>query len=94
MHGIITFPSFHATLGILFIHATRRTVLFIPSVVINVGMIMATPTIGGHHFIDVPAGLAIGFIGCTLYSLADKAVRSWRQSAVASTSSFTLFNRS
>jgi hypothetical protein len=82
MHGIITFPSFHAALGILFIYATRRTVLFIPAVVINVGMIMATPTIGGHHFIDVPAGLAIALIGCMLYSSADKAVRGWRQSLV------------
>lgn len=67
LHGMITFPSFHATLGVLLIYAARGTVLFWPGLVLNIGMIAATPTIGGHHFVDVPAGLALALVAIVLH---------------------------
>jgi hypothetical protein len=55
--GIITFPSFHATLAILFVYAVRRhqwaLAVFVP---LNVLLIAATPTVGDHYLVDVPAG--------------------------------------
>jgi hypothetical protein len=58
--GIITFPSLHAALGLLFIVAAWP----VPYVrwaaaSINVMMIVATPVDGGHYFADVIAGVAI-----------------------------------
>jgi hypothetical protein len=58
--GIITFPSFHATLAILFVYAVRRhrlvLVVFVP---LNVLLIAATPTVGGHFLVDLPAGVIV-----------------------------------
>lgn len=59
-HGIITFPSYHAALGlIMLLAAWSHPLLRWPFFVLNVGMIVATPIDGGHYFVDVFAGLAI-----------------------------------
>jgi membrane-associated phospholipid phosphatase len=58
--GIITFPSLHAALGLLFsvalwgVHRLRWVALLL-----NVAMLMATPAYGGHYIVDVIAGLAV-----------------------------------
>ncbi len=58
--GLITFPSFHAALGLILIYATRGIrVLFPLSLGLNVLMIVSTPSMGGHYFIDTLAGLAV-----------------------------------
>ena len=58
--GIVTFPSFHATLAVLFVYAVRRhrlvLVVFVP---LNVLLIAATPTVGGHFLVDLPAGVIV-----------------------------------
>ena len=58
--GIVTFPSFHATLAVLFVYAVRRhrwvLVVFVP---LNVLLIAATPTVGGHYLVDLPAGAIV-----------------------------------
>lgn len=58
--GIVTFPSFHATLAILFVYAVRRhrwaLAVFVP---LNVLLIAATPTVGGHYVVDLPAGAMV-----------------------------------
>ena len=58
--GIITFPSFHATLAILFVYAVRRhrwaLAVFVP---LNALLIAATPTVGGHYLVDLPAGVIV-----------------------------------
>lgn len=58
--GIITFPSYHAALGMLLLigPATSRWVRW-PFWFLNLTMIAATPIDGGHYFIDVAAGLGI-----------------------------------
>lgn len=55
--GIITFPSLHAALAVLFIIAMwpLRYLRWI-AVALNVTMLAATPVDGGHYFIDVLAG--------------------------------------
>lgn len=58
--GIITFPSFHASLGVIFIIVTLNLAyirwFFI---ILNILMILATPFNGGHYFVDVIAGIVI-----------------------------------
>jgi membrane-associated phospholipid phosphatase len=70
--GVITFPSFHAALGLLFLWVFWRTpVIRWVAFIVNGTMIAATPIFGGHYFIDVAAGLLVAF-GCIL--LARRAV--------------------
>jgi membrane-associated phospholipid phosphatase len=61
--GIISFPSLHAALGLLFIMATW-SVRYIRwfGFLLNVPMIAATPVDGSHYFSDVVAGLAIAML--------------------------------
>jgi membrane-associated phospholipid phosphatase len=61
--GIITFPSLHAALGVIFIVALWPVpVLRWIGAVVNGLMIIATPIDGGHYFIDVIAGLALAVV--------------------------------
>jgi membrane-associated phospholipid phosphatase len=59
-YGIITFPSYHAALGlIMLLAAWSHPLLRWPFFILNIGVIVATPIDGGHYFVDVLAGLAI-----------------------------------
>ena len=61
--GIITFPSFHAALAVIFIVALwPMPVLRWFGVVVNVLMLAATPIDGGHYFIDMVAGIVIAVL--------------------------------
>jgi membrane-associated phospholipid phosphatase len=61
--GIITFPSLHTALGVLFIFASWpvRNLRWIAAL-LNIVMIAATPIDGGHYFSDVIAGAAIAVL--------------------------------
>jgi len=61
--GIISFPSLHAALGLLFLLALWpvRYLGWI-GVLLNVAMIAATPVDGSHYFSDVAAGLTIALL--------------------------------
>ena len=59
--GIITFPSFHAALGVMFALALWPVrLLRWPALALNAVLIAATPIDGGHYFVDVLAGGVIG----------------------------------
>ena len=59
--GVITFPSFHATLAFLFVWGLW-SVKFVrwASLLFNTSMIVAIPIFGGHYFCDIAAGLIVG----------------------------------
>lgn len=61
--GIISFPSLHAALGLLFLLALWpvKYVGWIATL-LNLAMIAATPVDGSHYFSDVAAGLAIALV--------------------------------
>ena len=63
IEGIVSFPSFHTTLAILLVYAVRHhrwalAVLF----PLNVLLIVATLSVGGHYLVDLPAGAAVAVI--------------------------------
>jgi len=64
--GIVTFPSFHAALGVLLIYGSlplkRFRLLIIP---FNITMLFSTPIDGGHWLTDVVGGIFLTVI--TLY---------------------------
>lgn len=66
--GIIAFPSFHACAAVLLTWLARGVrILFPLAFILNAAMIAATPVIGGHHLIDIIAGLAVA--GLTVLAL-------------------------
>lgn len=65
--GIVTFPSFHATAGVLFIYASfvfRNARLLM--IALNFGMIASTPIDGGHYLVDAIAGVLIGIVSIAI----------------------------
>lgn len=64
--GIVTMPSYHATLAALFTWSMRRTGPFGWAVAaLNLAMLMGTPSEGGHYLVDILAGLTIAALVVT-----------------------------
>lgn len=58
--GLVSMPSFHAALAVLFTYSLRQIRwLFSIAVPLNVVMVLSTPTQGGHYLADVVAGLLL-----------------------------------
>jgi hypothetical protein len=68
--GIITFPSFHAAAATLVLWGFWGVWWMRPiSLITNVGMLMATPLIGGHYFVDVFAGVGVAALAIAVAKL-------------------------
>jgi membrane-associated phospholipid phosphatase len=62
MKGLVTFPSFHATLAVLLIYLGWPIALLrMPLVLVNTLMVVSTIACGGHYLVDVAGGLAIAW---------------------------------
>ena len=80
--GILTFPSFHAATAILSLWSLWSIWWLRPALLmLNAGMLVATPLVGGHYFVDVIAGVAVAALtiraskGLTAFAtLSDRAV--------------------
>lgn len=60
LQGIISFPSFHTSLGVLFAYVVRkRRLILLPAALLNVAMIVSVLTEGGHFLVDVIAGAGV-----------------------------------
>jgi hypothetical protein len=77
MVGLIAFPSMHTVMACMSVWFVRRTVAFWPSVVLNVSMIPAIVIHGGHHLVDVVAGIAtfalVLYAACRLIPDAERS---------------------
>ena len=63
IEGIITFPSFHTTLAILLVYAVRRHLWALAAFVpLNILLVVATLSVGGHYLVDVAAGAAVAVV--------------------------------
>jgi membrane-associated phospholipid phosphatase len=61
--GVVTFPSFHAASGVLYLWAFWPVWWMRPvALLANGAMLVSTPVDGGHYFIDVFAGIAVAII--------------------------------
>jgi len=60
--GIVSFPSFHTVLAVLFINMARGRTWFVPALILNLLMIASVPTEGAHYGVDVVSGLAVAFV--------------------------------
>lgn len=67
LEGIITFPSFHCALSILLIYASLPVRWLRPiTIPLNILVIFATPTDGGHYLADILGGIPIGLAAAVL----------------------------
>jgi hypothetical protein len=70
--GIVTFPSYHTVLGILFTNMVRgRRLLFYPLLILNALLLASVMSAGGHYFVDLVSGVAVALValGGTQYML-------------------------
>ncbi|MES2913874.1 MAG: phosphatase PAP2 family protein [Pseudomonadota bacterium] len=57
--GVVAFPSYHIIMALMVVWFTRGTFAFLPALATNIAMVPATLTHGGHHLIDLFAGLVV-----------------------------------
>jgi membrane-associated phospholipid phosphatase len=88
VEGIVTFPSFHTTMALIFIYVVRRErwalALFGP---LNVVMILSIPTVGGHYLIDLFGGgavaaISIGIVRFLRQRIARRTIRDFQFASV------------
>jgi hypothetical protein len=81
VEGIISFPSFHTTLAILLVYAVRHhrwaLAILVP---VNMLLIVATLSVGGHYLVDLPAGAAIAIISIAATRLLRRQLAIWYDS--------------
>jgi hypothetical protein len=69
--GVVSFPSFHTTMALLYIYGfSRAGVIGWVAVLLNVAMLPAIPFFGGHYLVDMFAGAAVALVSVGV-------VRSW-----------------
>jgi membrane-associated phospholipid phosphatase len=65
--GIVSFPSFHTVLGIITTYALRDDRwLMVCVLALNAIMVISTLPVGGHHLVDVLAGVAISIVAIAI----------------------------
>jgi hypothetical protein len=71
LQGLVSFPSFHAILSLLFIYVVRGIRFAVPvGIVVNIPVIAGTLSAGGHYLVDLPGGAVVTVISIALYRLA------------------------
>lgn len=65
--GLVSFPSYHAVLGVIMTYCLRRYVwLAIPVGIVNAVMLVATMPEGGHHLSDTLVGVTLAVVSILL----------------------------
>jgi PAP2 superfamily protein len=63
LQGVITFPSFHTTLAVLYpyvVRGSRR--VFVGCAFLNLMMLLSIPSEGGHYLVDLIAGALVAAV--------------------------------
>ena len=66
--GTIAFPSYHTVMALLVVWYLRATPAFWPALAINLAMVPAILTHGGHHTLDLVGGVAVFFLAAAIVS--------------------------
>jgi len=84
LQGLVSIPSFHTILALLFIAAMRGTWLALPFLLLNLLMLLSTPRFGGHYLVDMIGGvLAYGVAAWGWRLLAARMVVTRRPVSVS-----------
>lgn len=66
MQGLVSIPSVHTVMAILFCWAVRRTPIAVVIIPLNLALLLSTPVVGGHYITDVLTGGVLTFAAITL----------------------------
>jgi len=82
LSGLVSFPSYHTMAAVLFTWAVWKTPVRWPLAALNCAMVMATPVIGAHYFIDLIGGVGVAVVAirlaCTWVDEPDTVSQSCR----------------
>ena len=80
--GLITFPSWHAAMAVIFMYSAR-TMKWLLAILapLNVLIILATVPCGGHYFVDTVAGLAVAVVSILAVGKIRRAIATRDSSA-------------
>lgn len=73
--GIVSFPSFHTVMAVLFVWAAWPTRLRVPVFVLNVLMVLAAIVCGSHYLVDILSGAALGALSIIVAQQVTRLVR-------------------
>lgn len=73
LKGIVTLPSYHTVLAIIFAYAYRGSVLYLASYFINGLMLLSTPSHGGHYLTDMIAGSLVAIVSIIIVKKFDQS---------------------
>jgi membrane-associated phospholipid phosphatase len=59
LRGLVTFPSFHVAMAVMLVRAAQGTRFALFSLVLNLLMIVSTPSEGGHYLVDAIGGITV-----------------------------------
>jgi membrane-associated phospholipid phosphatase len=81
--GIEQFPSYHATMAVLYIFAFMGLPRWVaaPFVLLECAMMYSAIPIGGHHLADVIAGLTIGIAAISIVKFATRGSSTAKHAA-------------
>ena len=69
MQGIVTFPSYHAAVAVILTYVYRgKLFLFQGIAVLNVVMLLSTPTYGGHYLVDILGGISVAIVSIFIFN--------------------------
>ena len=75
--GIVAFPSFHTVLALLLIYVHRPPLwTFVPALILNALMLVATPFAGHHYLVDLIAGAVVAAISIAIVEVAMRPRRA------------------
>lgn len=85
MQGLISLPSYHTAMALFFVQAMRWTRVGVVIIgLLNLLMIMSTPTEGGHYLVDVVAGVGLWALTAgALHLLAHRSTLARAEPAAA-----------
>lgn len=77
LNGIVEFPSFHTTLGVIYVYAFRdeNKFIFIPILLLNILLIFSCLSHGGHFLIDIIGGIFVAGIAISLERLIFRSLK-------------------
>ncbi|MEX0344327.1 MAG: phosphatase PAP2 family protein [Rhizobiaceae bacterium] len=72
--GLVTFPSYHTVVAIMIVYSLRLVpIAAVPAALLNATMIIGTLPEGGHHLVDVIAGLIVALVSIfAVWIVADR----------------------
>lgn len=74
LQGIVSFPSFHTVLAVLFVYSHRGIAsTFLPIAILNGLMLVSIPSEGGHYLADMVGGLVVAIIAIAVTRAALRA---------------------